>query len=222
MTEIACAECGQPFVPHLKRKTFCSKTCYMRAYDRHPDDTKDAPKNALCGVCRTPFVKQRRSQGYCSRDCQTKAWLIKNPEKNRKRAQQRRIDKPEWYKEHTPIYTKNHRARVLSTRPWRYMLRSRQSDADRKNLPFNLTDEWAAARWTGKCELTNLEFVINNSPGPHPFSASCDRVKPELGYIQENCRFIVFCCNSAKGSGTDEDLYKIAEALIKNKPQGLP
>ena len=224
MAEIACAECERPFVPHLKRNRFCSKGCRQRAYDRHPDDTKDTTKNALCGVCRAPFVKQRRSQGYCSRDCQTKAWALKNPEKNRARVRQHKIDHPEWYAERTPIYSRNHRARVLSTRPWRYMLRSRQSEAERKKLPFDLTDAWAAARWTGCCEITGITFQPNppgGKSGPMPFSPSLDKIDAALGYVQTNCRFILWGCNAVKGAGTDFDMLEIAKAIVKAARKNL-
>lgn len=37
-----------------------------------------------------------------------------------------------------------------------------------------------------------------------------------MGYVIENCRMVIFGVNALKGRGTDKDLYKIANAIIKN------
>ena len=173
------------------------------------------PNNALCGFCQKPFEKKRRTQRYCSSHCQERAWVPNNREKHNARVRKRRAEKPDWYREHEPLYQKTYRTKVLSTRPWRYMLRSRRDDAERKQIPFDLTDEWAAARWTNRCEITGLEFRPNTKPGPHPFSASLDRINPAFGYTQSNSRFILFGCNAIKGVGTDWDMLEIARAIIK-------
>lgn len=85
-------------------------------------------------------------------------------------------------------------------------------------MEFTLTDEWCAARWTGRCELTNIEFIKNpGGRGPYIFSCTIDRINPKIGYTPENSRFILWGCNGLKGSAADEDMYVVAEALIKNK-----
>lgn len=197
---------------------YCGMKCRRRHERQHPPAGPFVPKQLNCDVCGSEFVQKTRLQRYCSSTCYQKAWPLNNKEKNAERSRRRKKEHPEWYVEREPRYRKNYRAKVISMLPWKYMLRSRKIDAERKQLPFDLTNEWAAARWTGRCELTGIEFVVNDKPGPHPFSGSLDRIKPELRYVQNNCRFILFACNSAKGSGTDEDLYKVAEALMKHKP----
>lgn len=48
------------------------------------------------------------------------------------------------------------------------------------------------------------------------FSPSVDKIKPELGYIENNCRWILLGLNSMKSTGTDTDMLYIAQALIHN------
>jgi len=168
-----------------------------------------------CGVCAAPFAPKMKSQRYCSRECYKKAWPLNNPEKAAKKSRDRRAAQPEWYRQKEPGYYRTYRGSQIAARPWRYTFQSRKLDASKRGLPFTLTDEWCAARWTGKCELTSLDFKSNpHGRGPHPFSCTIDRVVPELGYTPENSRFILFGCNCLKGSGTDVDMYTIARALI--------
>lgn len=167
-----------------------------------------------CGVCPNIFVKKMKSQLYCSRECYVKAWPINNRGKAAEKSRLRRLANPQWYAAREPGYSRNTRRNTLEKRPWRYVFCSRQRDAKARNLLFTLTDEWCASRWTGKCELTNIPFQANPAgKGPFPFSCSLDKIKPELGYAPENCRFILWGCNSLKGSGTDADMYVIAKAL---------
>jgi len=167
-----------------------------------------------CNVCSNIFVKKMKSQLYCSRGCYVKAWPINNRKKAAQKSKLRRLANPGWYAAREPGYARNNRKKTLEKRPWRYVFQSRRSDARIRNLVFTLTDEWCAARWTGKCELTGIEFRPNPAgKGPFPFSCSLDKIEPELGYTPENCRFILWGCNGLKGSGTDEDMYAIAKAL---------
>lgn len=107
------------------------------------------------------------------------------------------------------------------SKPWRFLVQAARKRALMKRIPFALTNEWAEARWTGNCELTglpfNLEFTGKN--GPMHRSPSIDRRIPSLGYIEENCRFVLHCVNSLKSSGTEEEMYEVAAALIRKNPR---
>jgi hypothetical protein len=108
----------------------------------------------------------------------------------------------------------NQRTRV--THPWRELLHAAKSRARLKKVTFSLTKEWAESRWTGRCELTGLEFKLGlNGVGPQVWSPSIDRIKPSLGYTPENCRFILLGVNIFKSSGTDEDMIFMAESIVK-------
>ncbi len=93
-----------------------------------------------------------------------------------------------------------------------------------KSLPFDLTKEWAKAHWTGRCELTDLPFFFDHTgvAGPKQMSPTIDRIRPELGYVQSNCRFILQGVNALKSGGTDEDMLVIAEALVRRLKMDLP
>jgi hypothetical protein len=220
---VACEECEKPFVRKLqggRPKRFCSRECYSRAYDRHPDDTKYTRKEATCEICSTPFLKTKRSQKYCSRICFGRSWRHKHREEHNARVRARRHLKPEWYREREPIYSSRHRSKLESSKPWAYLLLSARSRAKEKNITYELDDDWARSRWTGFCEITKLPFAAGyKGHGPHPFSPSVDRIDSKIGYTQTNTRFILWGCNATKGIGTDFDMYFIAKAIIENMPE---
>lgn len=58
------------------------------------------------------------------------------------------------------------------------------------------------------------ETSLGQPPRPRFFSPSIDRIVPALGYTPENCRFILWAVNAFKHDGTDDDMYRVAEALI--------
>lgn len=208
--------CGKTFALKRtagKKQIFCSHKCRRNSYDRVANSTLG--QTVKCAVCPNTFVKKKHHQRFCSQGCYKGAWVVENREAHNTRHRARRKEQPEWYREKEPQYYLSYRTKQEEKRPWRYVFQSRRLEARKKNIPFDLTDEWCASRWTGRCELTNIEFIKNpaGSRGPYPFSCSLDRIEPELGYILENCRFILWGCNALKGCGTDEDMFAIAKAI---------
>lgn len=169
-----------------------------------------------CAVCQAIFVKKKCTQLYCSRACYGISWSRRNPEKHRARSRQRRQDHPEWYREREPKYYRTYRAKMLSSRPWRYLLQSARLRAKEKQWAYELDDTWARRRWTGKCEITSIPFEQNGSRGPWPLSPTIDRINSKKGYTKRNSRFVLWGCNAIKGSGTDADMLKIAKAIVNN------
>jgi len=106
------------------------------------------------------------------------------------------------------------RRRYRRKKPWPFLLGNARERAKEKNIPYNLTKEWAEARYTGKCELTKIPFSINGRISFNPFSASIDRIDPHLGYTTDNCRFILMAVNAFKARMNDDQMYKIAKALV--------
>ena len=88
-----------------------------------------------------------------------------------------------------------------------------------KGIPFALTFEDARKLVEdsgGKCALSGIPFERPPKPGcKGPMSPSLDRIKPELGYVNGNVRVILDCLNSAKGSGTDEQLFQVCRAVVE-------
>lgn len=65
----------------------------------------------------------------------------------------------------------------------------------------------------GICEVTGCPFVLDE--GRNMFAPSLDRKKGELGYVRSNVRVVVWCYNTAKNTGTDEDVMTMAKYLLK-------
>lgn len=170
-----------------------------------------------CGVCGSAFAPKMKSQKYCSRTCYKRSWAMNHRAQHNARSRSRRAENAEWYRAREPRYYRNYRASQEEKRPWRYVFQSRRLDARKRGIVFTLTDEWCAARWTGRCEVTGLNFVKNpRGRGPHPLSATLDRIRPEDGYIPENCRFVLHAVNCMKGSDTDEQMFLIAGAISES------
>jgi len=101
--------------------------------------------------------------------------------------------------------------------PWKALVKTAEERAQRKGVVFELTEAWAIARWTGFCEVTGLPFRLGQrTRGPKFWSPSIDRIEPALGYTEANCRFVLWCVNSFKTTGTDSEMLEVATAIVKN------
>jgi hypothetical protein len=215
MTEVECAECGGPVVqkPHVRPMKFCCRRCGYLYHKKHPA-TYRKPKDGVCDVCSEPFVRLKNNQRYCSRTCYVKAWPINNRKKHNKKSRTRRQEKSEWYRRNEPRYARTYRSNVTGIRPWEFLIKSARSRAKEKGFEYELDDEWASQRWTGCCEITGISFTTNpRKAGPHPWSATVDRIDSSIGYTKKNSRFILWACNALRGTGTDADMMRFAKAI---------
>lgn len=105
------------------------------------------------------------------------------------------------------------RKKKRHTRGWLYLVRKAKERAHKKNIPFSLTHTWASSRWTGRCELTGIEFV-RGEMGFSPYSGSIDRIEPSKGYTDDNCRFVLMAVNAFKGKLSDAEMLTIAKAML--------
>ena len=104
--------------------------------------------------------------------------------------------------------------RQRKSHPWRNSIQGSKQRAKKEGISFTLTEDWAQARWTGRCEVTGIEFVLSTGRHPYLFSPSLDRVIPALGYTPDNSRFVIHAVNALKGAGTDQDMLRIAKAIL--------
>lgn len=108
------------------------------------------------------------------------------------------------------------------------ILRRKKHECKVKGLPFNLTKKYLLDRLNSngwKCELTNLPMRSVKSSldekykGFHLDSISLDRIDHKGGYIKDNVRFVLNQVNIFRSSGSDERMYKIAEALLNYRKE---
>jgi hypothetical protein len=130
-----------------------------------------------------------------------------------------RETKPDWQKQRLAKNRENSREwhrRTRQNSPAKVLLDGVKKRAKKRNLTFDLTLEWAEARWTGRCELTDIPFELGRSK-LGPLSPSVDKIDPTKGYLKENCRIILLAINWMKSSGTDAQMYSVAEALLAKR-----
>jgi hypothetical protein len=100
------------------------------------------------------------------------------------------------------------------TAPYLYLVRKARHRAKTAGLACEIDAKWAAERWTGKCELTGIDFVTGTGK-THPYSASIDRKDPAIGYTKDNSRFILLAVNRFKGEHPETYIYEIAALLLR-------
>jgi hypothetical protein len=101
--------------------------------------------------------------------------------------------------------------------PWHALLAGAKARSKKDGITFDLTAAWAKSVWTGRCSLTGISFKTEYRSGPSMFSPSIDKIEPMLGYVQSNCRFVLWAVNAMKNTGTDDDMYLIASLLLKHR-----
>ena len=225
----ACEECGGIFERKRKDSRCCSPLCHQRSRRKRLDVREDARRRAKTYNSR-PEVKERRWLTYkpaavrfapckgCGKDFQVRtAGLYCSPSC---RIKHYKKIKPEMfralYEKHRTKMNAHMLVRYYKTRlnaPWRILLSSAKVRAKKRNVPFSISAEWCETRWTGHCELTGLPFDLE-ARGRNAMSPSIDQIRAGKGYTPNNTRFVLWAINAAKGSDSDETLYRIAEALI--------
>ena len=224
---IQCAECGKLYDPPRINSVVCSPQCrsaYRQRIARertrqwhldHPGYAaarnamnRQPPKFADCKHCGQPF-HSRAGAVFCSISC---------------RGKYRRRTKPEWYRSAHARNKAQYNAQSLAryykarqNRPWLILIEVAAVRARKREIPYDLTAEWAAARWTGRCENTGIPFILGDGIRG-VFSPSLDQIEASKGYTKDNCRFILWAINSMKGAGTDSEMMLIARAMLHHGP----
>ena len=96
------------------------------------------------------------------------------------------------------------------------LLQSAKYRSRKRQLFFDIDIEWLQKRYTGRCELTDIEFQFATE-GRSPIAPSLDRIDNTKGYTKDNVRIIIDCLNTAIGQWGEEVYYRVAKAYIKNK-----
>lgn len=227
--------CPKEFTPRDARQRCCSKACGTALYAASP---RRKAKNKAWGKAnqnrRIKAAKARYASDTEYRDRRkryTREWSAANPEQRRainakdrekpkNRVKAAKISRV-WHADHRDDANGRRIVRKQTERsrdPWKGPVDAAIRRAKERGLPCDITHEWARARWTGCCELTGLPFVIGErGNGPRPFSASLDQIRAAKGYTTDNCRFILWCVNAFKHTGTDAEMFMVAEALLAQR-----
>jgi hypothetical protein len=212
-----CLTCSEPVGPN--RKKFCSQRCAMKWHNAKQEERAREDPELRAALRRARYWKDpERARN------QMRNWRAKNPELATQIEKRRWAKHTDQRKQKSAAWRENNRdyLRARATQfhydtrantPWKHILRSRFRDALKRGIPFELTAEWAANRWTGYCELSGIPFDLNNSKSGF-YSPSIDKIIPEKGYLPDNSRFVLLAVNTFKFNGTDADVYRTAEAIL--------
>lgn len=108
-----------------------------------------------------------------------------------------------------------HRIKV----PWIFAFRGTRRRCKEFDILWDLDYAWAERNYTGYCALSGLPFNTDVKPKwPKIDTVSLDRINPEGGYLQGNCRFIWFGLNSLKGKCTDAEVKRVCTAVAYSLP----
>lgn len=87
--------------------------------------------------------------------------------------------------------------------------RMKAYECRKKNIPFDLDEEYLKTIWTNTCPIFGFEFVLFDKG--HNQAPSLDRIDPKGGYVKGNVCYISARANRIKYDATIEELRKILE-----------
>lgn len=99
--------------------------------------------------------------------------------------------------------------------PALFVFRAAKRRAKTSGIEFSLTRDWFENRWTGVCEVTGIPFQYADKK-PNAFSPSIDRVDSSAGYVEGNCRFVLWALNRFKNTDSDDIMLIVARAIVEN------
>lgn len=181
-----------------------NRAAYMREWRASNKEKVNAQvKERLNKLKESPDAYKKFRDG---RNSANRKWADKNTE----------YLKAKWTKRNRDIYTPE-LGKVLRKKygikySTQVSMKSARARADAKALPFNLTPEWYETEFAKGCAVTGLPLDPNGSKTP--WTAHVDRIIPELGYVQSNCRLVCACYNLAKKNWDDGDVLRMATALL--------
>jgi hypothetical protein len=83
-----------------------------------------------------------------------------------------------------------------------------KSRASSLGVPYDLDKDYLESIWTGSCPIFGQEISLSEARG-NPWCAELDRLRPDLGYVKGNVRFLSRKANSYKSNMTLEEAEKI-------------
>ena len=91
--------------------------------------------------------------------------------------------------------------------------------AKKKNLDFDLTMKWMRSERKTVCPILGTRLYYTPGAGlvlPPENTPSIDRIDPEVGYTQDNCRIVSYKANRLLSDATLDELEKVYLSLKKD------
>jgi len=87
-----------------------------------------------------------------------------------------------------------------------------------RGIQYELHYTWVEEQILEGCSITGHKFDLTELSPQHMLCPSLDRIDPTKGYTKENTQIICWCINALKGTGTFEEMFKLAEMIASSKP----
>ena len=102
----------------------------------------------------------------------------------------------------------------------RQLFNAAKTRARNKKVNFSITINWIFEKLkNGLCEYSGMKFNFNKSGEPNLMSPSIDRINPEAGYTESNCKIVLYPLNLFKNRYDLNDLIPIAKEFIRYQSQ---
>jgi hypothetical protein len=193
---------------------------------------KDGTRSGNCQACKDKrrerdldkqeVLSQKRKKYYEDNKVKIledrRVYYQENKEEVAKRNKDNYEANKEEYLEYKKDYYQENREHLLNLskqdrfkHPVKYLLKNARDRAEKKNLPFNLTE--ADIIIPDVCPVFGIPIKIGATLEERDNSPSLDRIIPQLGYVRGNVKVISFKANSLKRDGSIEDFEKIIEYI---------
>ena len=171
--------------------------------------------NGVCYQCRRDNQNRHREINPEKDRQHSRDWYAGNKEKAIKWKRDWIAANPEKYAERRKKYRSKTENRAKE------LLAAAKFNSRQKSVAFDLDYEWVIAKLSvGECEMTGIKFDIEPLPKgrQNPYTASLDRIKPELGYTKANVRMILWALNAAFNSYGEHVYADIARVFLTKNP----
>lgn len=244
--ELTCTRCGIKFMrPAItirpeQKDFYCSRACLKKPYEEKLKARREARK--IWDDANREHVRSRAREYKIKnpeqiKESKRKDWE-KHKEKYRARSKIYNEKNKEWLDEkRRKYYAKNREAMLLKTKKYRQdhpewmkafrkkhwennrhsvLWSSTKKSAKVKGVIFDLTQEWMKKRIdAGVCEMSGLPFDMKGKRSAN--SPSTDRINPNGGYTQDNCRMILWSINRALCNYGEDYILSVFDAILKRK-----
>ena len=93
-----------------------------------------------------------------------------------------------------------------------------KSRASQGKYEFNLSKEWVEKGLLGLCPMLGVPFELNATgrsyKDRHPLTPSIDKIDPDKGYTEDNCRIVSWWYNLAKAKYKDEEVLEFCKRVV--------